>query len=172
MITTTDNTVYTENSIRTLTGKSFDLKILDPDSICIEDIAHSLSHTARFAGHLPEFYSVAQHSVIMAEMVEPEFKLEALLHDASEAYLGDMPSPFKKMMPEYKMIENRLMEVIAKKYGFNFPLSGHVKFWDKQLLQMEWDSFVEEVYPTPIEAWTSGHAKFRFLDMFKRLNKI
>ena len=104
MIQTSDNIVYTENSIRTFTGKVFDLKILDPESICIEDIAHALAKTTRFGGHLKEFYSVAQHSVLMAQLVPSELKVEALLHDASEAYLGDMPSPFKKMMPEYKKI--------------------------------------------------------------------
>ena len=61
----TDGNVYTENSIRTFTGKVFDLKILDPDSICIDDIAHALAYTPRFGGHLPQPYSVAQHSVDM-----------------------------------------------------------------------------------------------------------
>ncbi len=169
MIVTNDNNTYTENSIRTFTGKAFDLKILDPETICIEDIAHGLSNTARFSGHLPKFYSVAQHSVIMAEAASQEYKLEALLHDASEAYMGDMPSPFKKIMPEFKAYENKLMEVIAKKYDFNYPISKHVKYWDKEILQMEWNSFVEVHYPVQIKAWSPPFAKFRFLDMYTRL---
>ena len=171
MIINKDNQTYPENSIRTFTGKIFDLKILDPESICIEDIAHGLSCAARFAGHLEYFYSVAQHSVLIAEEVEGEFKIEALLHDASEAYLGDMPSPFKKIMPEFKEYENKLMRVIASKYGFPFPLSGHVKFWDKRMLQIEWDSFIDKSIPLQIEPWSPAYSKFRFLDMWYRLNQ-
>lgn len=169
MIVTTENKNYTENSIRTFTGKVFDLKILDPESICIEDIAHALAQTARFAGHLKRFYSVAQHSVLMAENVSEDFKLEALLHDASEAYLGDMPSPFKRMMPEYKQHEIRLMKVIAGKYNIPFPLSGHVKYWDKQILQIEWDCFVECNSNYIIHPWSIDDAEQRFLEMYKEL---
>lgn len=135
---------YTQNSIRTFTGKVFDLLIPDPNSICIEDIAHGLSHTARFAGQLPCFYSVAQHSVLVANKVPPELKLAALLHDASEAYMGDMPSPFKSLMPEFQAIEARVMEVIASKFGFKYPLERSVKYADYHLLNQEWNSFVNE----------------------------
>lgn len=169
MIITKEKKAYTENSIRTFTGKVFDLKILDPDSICIEDIAHALANTARFGGHLPEFYSVAQHSVLIAQAVTEEFKVEALLHDASEAYMGDMPKPFKIMMPEFSKIEDNLMNVIAAKFGFNYPISEQVKFYDRKLLQTEWDSFVEIVYPTPLEVWSPKHAEFRFLSMWNYL---
>lgn len=174
MLQTRDNTVYTENSIRTFTGKVFDLKILDPESICIEDIAHALSNTARFGGHLKEFYSVAQHSVHMAQMASENFKLEALLHDASEAYLGDMPSPFKRIMPEYKEYENKLMQVIADKFGFSLPISGHIKYLDKQILQMEWDSFVEPIaarYEVPLWAWDPELAEAEFMKMWYSLTE-
>ncbi|MDB0600303.1 HD domain-containing protein [Tenacibaculum maritimum] len=163
------DTIYTENSIRTYTGKVFDLKILDPDSICIEDIAHALSHTARFAGHLPEMYSVAQHSVLVGSKCEREHKLAALLHDASEAYLGDMPSPFKKMMPEYKKIEDNLMQVIAKKFGFQYPLHPQVKHFDKEYLSLEWDSFVNGT--DAIVIWDTEQAEQMFLDAFKFLTE-
>lgn len=137
---------YTPNSIRTFTGKVFDLLILDPNSICIEDIAHGLAHTARFGGHLPCFYSVAQHSVLVADKVPPDQKLAALLHDASEAYLGDMPSPFKSMMPEFKAIESNVMKVIASKFGFAYPFSRSVKYADYHLLNLEWNSFINATH--------------------------
>lgn len=161
-----DTNVYTENSIRTYTNKVFDLKILDPDSICIEDIAHALSLTPRFGGHLEKMYSVAQHSVMVAINCR-ENQLAGLLHDASEAYIGDMPSPFKKMMPEYKIIENRLMKVISEKFGFIIPLPAEVKEADRMLLDMEWSAFVLKNYK--MEYWTPEEAEKEFLRMFYSL---
>ena len=135
-------THYTQTSIRTFTGKAFDLKVMDPETICIKDIAHALSNTARFGGHLKQLYSVAQHSVYVATLVPEELRLAALLHDASEAYLGDMPSPFKSMLPDFQYLENTLMSVIADKYDFEFPLHPKIKKADAILLEREWGTFV------------------------------
>lgn len=77
--------------IQTLSGKHFNYLDIQQDDIVIEDIATALSHICRFAGHLPEFYSVGQHSVLTSHLVPQEFALEALLHDAAEAYLQDIP---------------------------------------------------------------------------------
>mgnify|MGYP003630465113 CR=1 FL=1 len=156
-----DTIVYTENSIRTYTGKPFDLKILDPDTICIEDIAHALSYTARYGGHLDKLFSVAQHSVLVARSVSKENRLAALLHDASEAYMGDMPSPFKIMMPEFKAIENKLMKVIADKFDFDFPLHPEIKLTDREYLHIEMDSFFEK--NKGLTYWTPLYAKQQFL---------
>jgi hypothetical protein len=164
-----NSTIYTENSIRTYTGKVFDLKILDPDTICIEDIAHGLSHTARFAGQLEKFYSVAQHSFFVANNVSPQNRLAALLHDASEAYLGDMPSPFKKMLPDYKEQEDRLMKVIANKFGFKYPLDPEIKNIDAFFLNEEWNSCVEKKNTLP--HYTPEIAKEKFLEMFRSITK-
>ena len=165
------DTIYTENSIRTYTGKVFDLKIMDPDSICIEDIAHALSYTARFGGHLEKMLSVAQHSVYVTECVPEEYRLAALLHDASEAYMGDMPSPFKKLMPDFKEIENKLMNVIAKKFGFEYPLNVKIKIADQTMLTSEWDNFVE-LSRKDLEYWTPEEAKKIFLQYFKTYSKL
>lgn len=157
-----DTTNYTENSIRTFTGKVFDLELMDPNSICIEDIAHALSQTNRFAGHLEHPYSVAQHCCIACDFAPEHLKLEALLHDASEAYLGNMPSPFKKMLPDFIKIEDRLMKVIAKKFGFQYPLSKEIKSIDKELLDLEWESFVNKTYTT-ISYWSVEDSKRNFM---------
>lgn len=161
--------IWTENAIRTFTGKVFDLKILDPESICIEDIAHGLANTARFAGQLEKFYSVAQHSFYVAINVSKENQLAALLHDASEAYLGDMPSPFKKMLPDYKHHEDRLMKVIAEKFGFEFPLNKEIKEMDSKFLQHEWSSFVDK--SNDIICYSPEEAKAQFLLMFKTITE-
>ncbi len=77
--------------IATSTGKHIDFVNITPDQICIEDIARGLSNECRFAGQLESFYSVAQHSVYVSQIVPPEYALEALLHDAAEAYIKDIP---------------------------------------------------------------------------------
>jgi hypothetical protein len=164
---TLDNNIYTENAIRTFTGKVFDLKILDPESICIQDIAHALSHVPRFAGHLQNHYSVAQHSVLVSLLVPKEHRLAALLHDASEAYIGDMPTPFKKLMPDYKKLEENLMKAIADKFGFQFPFHPSIKQADAMLLNLEWKSFV--LKNGTLEYGTSEIYKQRFLDSYYEL---
>lgn len=156
---------YTENSIRTFSNKVFDLQLLDPNSICIEDIAHGLSHTPRFGGQLDRFLSVAQHCCLVAASVADEYKMAALLHDASEAYLGDMPSPFKKLMPDFVLHENRIMHVIAEKYGFEFPLHKEVKAADAKMLGVEWNQCV--VKKNMQFYWTPKQAKERFLEHYK-----
>ena len=88
-------TEYEENFITTYTGKKFHYLNPSPEEIDIVDIAHALSLSCRFRGHCKWFYSVAEHSVRVAEIVTPVFQLEALLHDAAEAYIPDIPRPIK-----------------------------------------------------------------------------
>lgn len=159
-----DGNIYTEHSIRTYTGKVFDLKILDPNSICIEDIAHGLSHTPRFGGHLKQFVTVAQHSVDVCYNVSPENRLAGLLHDASEAYIGDMPAPFKKLMPDYKRLESNLMKVIAEKFGFEYPLNFDVKHCDHSFLSIEWEAHVNNRLHR--EVWSPEWAELKFLEAY------
>ena len=87
--------------IQTFTGRAFDLSNPQPEQVCIEDIAHALANCCRYAGHSRWHYSVAQHSLLVAEIVaatDPELALTALLHDAAEAYIGDWSSPLKALM--------------------------------------------------------------------------
>ena len=96
------------NSIYTATGHYVSLTEATPADISVLDIAHALSQICRFGGHTRQFYSVAQHSVGVADLLPQEFKLYGLLHDAAEAYLGDMVQPLKRM-PHNS--ENRELEV-------------------------------------------------------------
>src|SRR6478752_7418281 len=107
-----------EPVIRTFTGKWMDVFSPTPEMICIEDIAHALSLMCRFGGHTPTLYSVGQHSIHVSKLVGNKHKLAALLHDASEAYFMDIPRPIKKKVLEYGPIEDKLMKVIAEKFGF------------------------------------------------------
>lgn len=123
--------------IQTLSGKKFDYLNPTVDAINIEDIANSLSNICRFAGHLPEFYSVAQHSVFTSLLVAPEFALEALLHDAQEAYVCDIPSPLKRLLPDYRKVEYYVESIIRKKFGLPEAMSDPVKYADLIMLATE-----------------------------------
>lgn len=131
--------LYAIDCIRTYTGIYMNVFEPTPEMISIEDIAHSLSMQCRFGGHLPFFYSVAQHSLVVSKYVSKENKLAALLHDASEAYLMDIPRPIKMRLPDYKDIEDNLMKKIAEKFGFEYPLCDEIKKADDAVLQLEWD---------------------------------
>lgn len=124
--------------IKTYTGRWFDVFNPDIEGIHITDIAKSLSKQCRFSGHTQLFYSVAEHSVACSLIVPEEYRLAALLHDASEAYLVDVPRPIKKKLIGYKEIEDGVMTAIAKKYGFDYPFHDCIKLADEFLLEKEW----------------------------------
>lgn len=103
--------------IQTYTGRQFDLVNPDPMLVDIEDIAHALSHTCRFGGHTEKFYSVAQHSWVVSATVAPEHAFLALLHDAAEAYIGDLIRPLKRLLcPQIDEIESRIQAAILARY--------------------------------------------------------
>ncbi|WP_336605416.1 phosphohydrolase [Stutzerimonas kunmingensis] len=87
--------------ILTRSGRRFDLLAPEADHISTLDIAHALSQLCRFNGHTSRHYSVAQHSLLVASIVPAEHQLAALLHDATEAYVGDMVRPLKLGMREF-----------------------------------------------------------------------
>ena len=127
------------NSIQTFTDKRF--WPLDPraEDVCIEDIAHALSNKCRFSGHTKEFYSVAQHSVIVSLACNPEDALWGLLHDASEAYLVDLPSPLK-ILPEFawfKKVERKVEIAICKHFNLSIQQPESTHYADKVALVTE-----------------------------------
>jgi len=105
--------------IETYTGKKFYFTDPEPDMIDIRDIAHSLSLQCRFMGHVETFYSVAEHSVAVSCIVDKENALVALLHDAAEAYLSDIPRPIKKLLPQYMELEEQVSQAIYSKFFLN-----------------------------------------------------
>lgn len=126
-----------DSYIQTFTGKHFYLVNPTEDMICIEDIAHALSMQCRFAGHINKFYSVAEHSVYVAELCNPENRMAGLLHDASEAYIADIASPFKPFLSNYKELEENIMKVISKKFKFEFPFNEDIHQSDIAQLKTE-----------------------------------
>lgn len=149
-------------------GEYFDVLNPDADKILIEDIAHALSMQCRFAGHTSDFFSVAQHSVICSLMAPAGFELEALLHDASEAYLQDIARPVKRQLSNYKDIESKVMFAIAVKFEFNWPLSKEVKKVDEESLRLEFDCFISNTCDA-LKPMAPAVAKAAFLERFYNL---
>ena len=107
------------------------------EDIDIVDIAHALSNICRFGGHTKRFYSVAQHSIAVSYMVGDRLALHGLLHDAAEAYIGDMVSPLKKRIPEYRRLDEDITRVICRKFDIDFDLMPCIKWADRAALQVE-----------------------------------
>jgi hypothetical protein len=171
--------------MQTFTGKQFWPADPRAEEIDIRDIAHALSMQCRYAGHCLRFYSVAEHCVLLASAI-PEQKLWALLHDASEAYLVDVPRPVKPSLPGYKELEDGIMFLVARQFGLR--LGGHVldregyipaivKEYDFRMLVDEkaqnmldgpaWGS-IEGVPPVGValQFWSPPEAERQFLLMF------
>lgn len=101
----------------TYTGKRIEVTRPDPSAVDITDIAHALSHLCRFGGHVTRFVSVAEHSVRVSRAVPPNLTREALLHDAAEAYIGDVIKPLKDQLPRYQDLEAAWELAIATAFG-------------------------------------------------------
>ncbi len=172
------------STILTHSGIEFDLCKPDPDLIEIEDIAHALSNLCRFTGHTKHFYSVAQHSYLCATLVPQEHQLEALLHDAAEAYIGDVSSPLKALLPGYQMIEFNLEQAIRKRFELPPKKSAWVKEADLMMLAAEkaqlmpkfeeqWDILNGVSMPdVTIENETPGMACYLFSACYSVLHKF
>jgi hypothetical protein len=158
-----------KDCIRTNSGLF--INVFEPTSemIFIGDIAHALASMPRFGGHLNKHYSVGQHSVRCCDLAESiEDKKAALMHDASEAYMLDIPTPIKAMLPDYKKYESNLMSFIANKYGFEFPLSENVHRIDHELLVTEFKDLVEG-NGDDFEVWSHERSKTEFLKRYNML---
>jgi hypothetical protein len=153
--------------IRTFTGKTLHFEDPRPEDIDIVDIGHALSHLCRFSGHTSTFYSVASHSVLVAEKfwetsAEPppdtewghqkrRLFLACLLHDAAEAYVADIPSPLKVLLNQvvrsghtYRSIHEHIERVIYRKFGIE-DLLGHstIRLYDRAALVFEAEAFLD-----------------------------
>ena len=129
--------------VGTNAGNYISLTNPNPGEITIEDIATGLSNVCRFNGQLDRWYSVAEHSIHVAELVPKEYKLQALLHDATEAYICDVPTPLKHMLGDaYKNVESVLAAAIGRKFGVNLlDLSDVVRQADRVMVVSERDAF-------------------------------
>lgn len=165
--------------MQTFTGRRFYPLDPRPEDIDQEDIAHALANLCRFGGHCRRFYSVAEHSVLVSQVVPPEDALVGLLHDATEAYLVDVPRPIKRSLSNYADIEEQLWRVISYKFDVPFHMPPSVKKADNDVLLAERDAllgYAAGAWDIPgeaakVEVWGRSpmHAKELFLD---RLNEL
>jgi len=136
------NPLYAGDKIRTYSGKYIDVFNLKEGDIDIKDIVVSLSRAPRYGGHMKKQISVLRHTLhVISFLKDDKNILGALLHDASEAYLCDMPKPIKDRLPEYQKLEHSVMLAISAKYGFEYPLNDDVKNADRAALEYEFISF-------------------------------
>lgn len=167
------------------TGRLFN--ILDPDPALIEPemLAHALGFLCRWTGQCNVFFSVAQHCVIVSEVVPPELALQGLLHDASEAFIGDINRPLKDLMHNMapgvlQGIEERLHEAIAERFGTGYPHDPLVKWADNTSLATEkrdiltvkedWHSLPDPL-TTPIRPLGPVGARNAWLTRFRKLTE-
>jgi Predicted hydrolases of HD superfamily len=170
--------------IMTFTGKRFRPFDPDPAEIDIRDIAHALSHTCRYGGHTRRFYSVAEHCVLLSRIVPADMAFDALMHDAAEAYLGDIPRPIKKAreMNAWRDAEWIVERAIATRFGVRLPMSPALADYDSRMIVDEWPQLMPDpegddigVSGAPlgirVECWPPYLARRRFLEAFCQLSE-
>jgi uncharacterized protein len=169
-------------TITLASGRLFDF--LDPhgSDFSIEDIAHGLAHVCRYAGQCRAFFSVAEHSIIVSDLVT-EFAYEALLHDAAEAFIGDITRPLKQLLPEFKRIEANVQDAIIERFGMNPEYREAVKEADLRVLAAEQMQVMApgcadwavaagiEPAPVVVRYLDPVRAKREFLDRYKRYKR-
>lgn len=170
--------------IRTAGGGRFWPLDPRPEEVDIREVAHALANLCRFTGHTRDFYSVGQHSVLVAMLCPPEARPWGLLHDASEAYIADVSRPVKHApeMAPYRAIEADLTAAIFRRFGLDPAMPASVKRADDVLCVAEarqlvrggvdgWGDWVDAVpaYGERIVPWAPWHAEYRFLTLFNDL---
>jgi uncharacterized protein len=173
--------------IQTLSGRRVNPLDAAPEDIDPADIARALANTCRFGGHSKAFYSVAQHSAIVCDLMEkrgatPDELMAALLHDAAEAYLGDVPHPIKhrsELGAAFRAAEKKLEKVIAERFALP-EASALIKPLDRALLATERRIFSEVTWHWPeldgaeeldlrIDPWAPERAQAEFARRYERI---
>lgn len=144
--------------LQTFTGKKFDFLNTHESMVDLTDIAHALSTQCRFGGHSKKFYSIAEHSVLVSELLPESLKVAGLMHDAAEAYVGDLVRPLKylpEIKPVFKKIENNIQRVIHRKFNIivNPADEKLIKEADNMVLRIESEKILNG---TLIDNWNEN----------------
>jgi uncharacterized protein len=176
------------NSIKTASGGYIDLSNPHTKDITLEAIGRALSKMCRYGGHCPDFYSVAEHCVTAVELAQEDglddkHVLRAiLLHDAAEAYIGDVVKPLKIMLPDYGKVEERMEKAVARRFDVSFSTYAKiVKYYDLVMLRLEhdifwpddeteWHGFSEiPARDKRLRMWGHNKAYGKYMDMAEKL---
>lgn len=166
--------------MQTFTGRAFYPLKLEKSDINRYDIAHSLAMQCRYNGHTSRFYSVAEHSILMSQVVPEEDALWALLHDAPEAYIGDMVRPLKRHLKEFREIDERIMGAVCEKFDIPYDMPDSVKEADNRIIENErkellgqeplpWTVHGQPLLDVVITGWMPDEAEKRYLDRLHEL---
>jgi hypothetical protein len=175
--------------IATLSGARFYIKEMNLCDIPIDDIAHALSMNCRYNGHISRHYSVAEHSVLLANLLSlkgasREVQFQGLMHDISEAFIPDIPRPFKAWIEGFTEYEDTLLKEASIHFDFAYPFDPRVKFLDRNIVRTE----AEGLFPSPpdwvedfeiipeAQGWHLGMnsrtAKQLWLDTYEELKSV
>lgn len=168
--------------ISTFSGAEFYVDECNIEDIPISDIAHALSMNCRYNGHVQKFYSVAEHSVLVSKLCDPEDALWGLMHDVTEAFVPDIPRPFKHLIHGFQEFEDRLAVQMARYFGLPEEMPESVKYIDKHIVGSEarvlfptapdWVQFYDDVCPAQkIMCLPPKDAERAFLKRFEELTK-
>ena len=158
---------------QTYSGLAFDLASPSPGQVRLLDIAHSLAHQCRFNGACTRFYSVAEHSVFVALNVPARDRPHALLHDAAEAYVGDLVRPLKRVLPDFAVLEQRVWRAICERFNIAPELPASVIAADDRMLATERAQIMSHgthawadaaPYPLRLQLYEPPRAKQVFLE--------
>lgn len=166
----------------TYTGTRFEITDPKPEQVNIMDIARALSHQCRYNGHIVKFYSVAEHCVRVSRLLPHEFKLWGLLHDAAEAYVGDLTRPIRQLVPDFDKVEDMALKAVCKRFGLRLPVPDEVWVADDAMLVAErrdllvgngdrWSYTADPSSVSAITPMTSDEAMMRFLQEFNVLTE-
>lgn len=172
----------TKSCISVVGGDFFDLLRPENNNYNIETIAHALSRINRYTGHIAvENYSVAEHSVLVSSVLPEKYAFIGLMHDASEAFVGDVSSPLKKILGKvYTDIEDSIQAEIARQFGYQYPYPVEIHEADKQVYWAErrtvapgqdklWHQEFRSSRKVVPEGWNPDKAKAKFLERFNEL---
>ena len=168
----------------TASGRVFFSMDPRPEEIYIEDIAWQLARQCRFNGALKEdveIYTIAQHCCLVSDHCPPSLKLEGLLHDAAEAYVGDMIKPIKLQIISFKAVETRVEHAVRKRFGLPKDMSPLVKEQDRAAVatehrdlqlhtgKVDWGDWEKYCWPEKIEPWSISKSRSEFRIRFHEL---
>ena len=163
--------------MQTRSGKRFDFLAPSSDDITLDDIAWALAHQCRFNGHVDKFYSVAEHSIWVSSFCD-EWKQQALMHDAAEAYVGDVVSPLKQFLPGFQSMELQTWACIAQKFDLLKDMPIEIMQVDRRMQVTEREQLFQTgtprgdfpgMYNIMLRCWEPQRAYEKFLEAAHKL---